>query len=35
MQLSMHEMDGLVYTEEQVNLNRLEKHVLVWKVDME
>jgi hypothetical protein len=30
--LSMREVDGLVFTEEEVNLDRLEKHVFVWKI---
>jgi hypothetical protein len=33
--LSMREVDGLVYTEEEVNLDRLEKHIFVWKLDLE
>jgi hypothetical protein len=33
--LSMREVDGLVYTEEEVKLDRLEKHIFVWKVDLE
>jgi hypothetical protein len=33
--LSMREIDGLVYTEEDVKLDRLEKHIFVWKVDLE
>jgi hypothetical protein len=33
--LSMREVDGLVFTEEEVNLDRLEKHVFVWKLDLE
>jgi hypothetical protein len=28
-------VDGLVYTEEEVNLDRLEKHIFVWKLDLE
>ena len=31
----MREVDGLVYTEEEVKLDRLEKHIFVWKVDLE
>jgi hypothetical protein len=31
----MREVDGLVYTEEEVNLDRLEKHIFVWKLDLE
>jgi hypothetical protein len=31
----MREVDGLVYTEEEVNLDRLEKHIFVWKMDLE
>jgi hypothetical protein len=31
----MREIDGLVYTEEEVKLDRLEKHIFVWKVDLE
>jgi hypothetical protein len=31
----MREVDGLVYTEEEVNLERLEKHIFVWKLDLE
>jgi hypothetical protein len=31
----MREVDGLVFTEEEVNLDRLEKHVFVWKLDLE
>jgi hypothetical protein len=31
----MREVDGLVFTEEEVNLDRLEKHIFVWKLDME
>jgi hypothetical protein len=31
----MREVDGLVYTEEEVRLDRLEKHIFVWKVDLE
>ncbi len=30
--LSMREVDGLVFTEEEVNLDRLEKHVFMWKL---
>jgi hypothetical protein len=33
--LTMREVDGLVYTEEEVNLERLEKHIFVWKLDLE
>jgi hypothetical protein len=33
--LSMREVDGLVYTEEEVKLDRLEKHIFVWKVYLE
>ncbi len=33
--LSMREVDGLVYFEEEVKLDRLEKHIFVWKVDLE
>jgi hypothetical protein len=33
--LTMREIDGLVYTEEEVKLDRLEKHIFVWKVDLE
>jgi hypothetical protein len=33
--LTMREVDGLVYTEEEVNLDRLEKHIFVWKLDLE
>jgi hypothetical protein len=33
--LSMREVDGLVFTEEEVNLDRLEKHIFVWKLDLE
>jgi hypothetical protein len=29
------EIDGLVYTVEEVDLLRLEKHITVWKVDLE
>jgi hypothetical protein len=29
------EIDGLVYTVEEVDLLRLEKHISVWKVDLE
>jgi hypothetical protein len=29
----MREVDALVYTEEEVNLDRLEKHIFVWKMD--
>jgi hypothetical protein len=28
----MREVDGLVFTEEEVNLDRLEKHVFMWKL---
>jgi hypothetical protein len=35
MTLSMREVDGLVFTEEEINLDRLEKHVFVWKLDLE
>jgi hypothetical protein len=31
----MREVDGLVYTEEEVKLDRLEKHIFVWKLDLE
>jgi hypothetical protein len=31
----MREVDGLVYTEEEVKMDRLEKHIFVWKVDLE
>ncbi len=31
----MREVDGLVFTEEEVNLDRLEKHIFVWKLDLE
>ncbi len=31
----MREVDGLVYTEEKVKLDRLEKHIFVWKLDLE
>jgi hypothetical protein len=31
----MREVDALVYTEEEVNLDRLEKHIFVWKMDLE
>jgi hypothetical protein len=33
--LTMREVDGLVYTEEEVKLDRLEKHIFVWKLDLE
>ena len=33
--LTMREVDGLVYTEEEVRLDRLEKHIFVWKLDLE
>ncbi len=29
------EIDGLVYTVEEVDLLRLEKHISVWRVDLE
>ncbi len=33
--LTMREVDGLVYTEEEVNLERLEKNIFMWKLDLE
>jgi hypothetical protein len=34
MQFSIQELDVFVYTVEEVNLDRLEKHILMWKVDL-
>jgi hypothetical protein len=31
----MREVDGLVFTEEEVDLDRLEKQIFVWKLDLE
>ena len=33
--LSTQEVDGLVYTEEELGLDRVEKHIFVWKMDLE
>ena len=33
--LSTQEIDGLVYTEEELGLDRVEKHIFVWKMDLE
>ena len=29
------EVDGLVYTEEELGLDRVEKHIFVWRMDLE
>jgi hypothetical protein len=34
MQFSIQELDVFVYTVEEVNLDSLEKHILMWKVDL-
>jgi hypothetical protein len=30
----VREVDELAYTVEEVNMDRLEKHIQVWKVDL-